>query len=120
MANKACPWGPYIPFYTGRTDNPTPAPTGQIPPATFNASQLVDIFANRTFTAKDLAALVGSHSCGANLAYIPFDTTPGIMDSPTYYTEVLRGDAPTILASDKSLALDPLTTGQWQEYARDQ
>lgn len=120
MANKACPWGPFIPFYIGRRDNPTPAPLFELPPPTSNASTLVQVFGAKGFTSEDLVALVGSHSCGGNLSGFNFDTTVGVMDSPTYYTEVLRGDAPTILPSDKSLALDPQTTDDWQEYARDQ
>lgn len=67
-------------------------------------------FQARNFSAIDLVALVGAHSCGGNLTFVPFDTTPGELDSPNYYTEVLTGSAPTILASDKSLALDASTT----------
>lgn len=85
-----------------------------------DAEAMVGIFAAKGFTAEELVALVGSHSCGANLSYFPFDTTPGVMDSPTYYTEVMIGAAPAILLSDMNLALSPLTTEHWQEYARDQ
>lgn len=91
-----------------------------MPSDDLDAETLVAIFKDRGFTSEDLVALVGAHSCGANLSYFPFDTTPGVMDSPTYYTEVLRGDAPAILPSDKNLALSPVTTNYWQEYARDQ
>lgn len=120
IANKACPWGPYIPFYTGRVDNPTPAPKGQLPPPTFDAATLIPIFATRGFSAEDLVAMVGAHSVGTNLSHVPFDTTPGALDSTTYFTEVLLGNAPTILPSDHSLAFYPETTYDWQEYARDQ
>lgn len=80
----------------------------------------MQIFQDKGFSADDLVALVGAHSCGANSSYIPFDTTPGVLDSPTYYTEVLVGSAPLILHSDKSLALSNLTTNEWQQYARSQ
>lgn len=75
-----------------------------------DAPDLVKAFQARNFSSIDLVALVGSHSCGGNRSFVPFDTTPGEMDSPTYYTEVLTGSAPTILPSDKALALDPSTT----------
>lgn len=78
------------------------------------------VFGKRGFAFGDVVALVGAHSCGANLSYFPFDTTPGILDSTTYYTEVMIGRAPAILQSDKNLALSPLTTNYWQQYARDQ
>ncbi|KAF3764259.1 heme peroxidase [Cryphonectria parasitica EP155] len=120
IANKACPWGPFIPFYVGRHDNPTPAPEYQMPGAYSNASTLIAEFAARGFSVTDLVALVGAHSVGGDLWRKPFDTTPGVMDSPTYYTEVLVGNAPSILYSDKSLALDPASTDDWQLYARDQ
>ncbi|CAN8101196.1 unnamed protein product [Discula destructiva] len=110
VANKACPYGPYIPFYIGRKDNDTSAPKDQIPPSFSTAPDLVKAFQARNFTAYDLVAMVGSHSCGGNLSFVPFDTTPGAMDSPTYYTEVLTGEAPATMPSDKSLALDPSTT----------
>lgn len=110
LANKACPYGPYIPFYIGRKDKAVACPTGQIPPGTATAQMLVKGFAARNFTARDVVAMVGAHSCGANLSYVPFDTSFGVMDSPTYYTEVLTGEAPTTLPSDKSLAFDSLTT----------
>lgn len=120
IANKACPWGPYIPFYTGRLDNATAAPIGQLPFDTSDTTSLIDVFSTRNFTMEDLVALVGAHSCGANLSYAPFDTTPGVMDSPVYYTEVLRGNAPAALLVDKSLAFSPLTSAEWQQYSVDQ
>lgn len=83
---------------------------GQIPPPTLDAPTLVKLFQARNFSAIDLVALVGAHSCGGTNDFVPFDTTPGELDSPTYYTEVLTGSAPTTLASDKSLSLDALTT----------
>lgn len=78
------------------------------------------IFQKKGFSAEDLVALMGAHSCGANSLYIPFDSTPGVMDSPTFYTEVLVGNAPDIIYADKSLALSNLTTNEWQQYARSQ
>lgn len=110
VANKACPWGPYIPFYIGRKDNATASDPGQLPPPTLDAPTLVRAFQARNFSSIDLVALTGAHSCGGNSSFVPFDTTPGEMDSPAYYSQVLTGSAPTILPADKNLALDPSTT----------
>lgn len=120
IANKACPWGPLIPFYIGRQDNPTAALVNQLPPPTTNASSMIQIFAARGFTSEDLVALVGAHSAAYNLSRIPFDTTPGELDSCTYYKEVLTGDAPTVLFSDRSLATHPDTQDDWIEYGQSQ
>lgn len=110
VANKACPWGPYIPFYIGRKDSTTASAPGQIPPPTLDASTLTHVFQARNFSAIDLVALMGAHSCGGNRSFVPFDTTPGELDSPTYYSQVLTGSAPTIIPSAKNLALDSSTT----------
>lgn len=120
IANRACPKGVCLPFYVGRKDRDVPSPLGQIPPPTAPAPGLIRGFARRNFTSDDLVALVGAHSVGSNLSFVPFDTSPGVMDSTTYYSEVLIGDAPTTLPSDKSLSTYSETTDAWQEYARDQ
>lgn len=120
IAVKSCPWGPYIPFYVGRKDNPTPARPDQIPSPFTDAPDLIQMFGAKGFSVVDLVALVGSHSVGGNLSHVPFDDTPGVMDSTTYYTQKLVGSAPATLPSDKFLALDPASTDFWQLYARDQ
>lgn len=120
IANKACPWGPFIPFYVGRRDSRYPGTPGQLPSAITSAKDLLEIFGKKGFSPVDLVALLGAHSVGGNLSRVPFDHTPDKMDSPQYYSEVLLGEAPTILPSDKFVALDPVTTSIWQLYARDQ
>ncbi|PSR97237.1 heme peroxidase [Coniella lustricola] len=102
IANKACPYGPFIPFYVGRRDRQYAAPLNQLPSATTSAKDMLNIFARKGFSPEDLVALTDE------------------MDSPKYYTEVLLGSAPAILPSDKHLALDPATTNIWQLYARSQ
>lgn len=71
---------------------------------------MIHAFQTRNFTARDLVALVGAHGCGVNLSHVPFDTTPGELDSPTYYTEVLVGNSPATIQSDKYLAFYSETT----------
>lgn len=65
-------------------------------------------------------AFVGAHSVGSNLSGVPFDTTPGIMDGSNFYTEVLTGAAPVSLASDIGLSTNPISSSEFQEYARSQ
>ncbi|KAL1873561.1 hypothetical protein Daus18300_003927 [Diaporthe australafricana] len=120
IGNKACPGGPYTPFFVGRTDNPTAAAIGQLPPPFFDAQTLLKIFGAKGFTSDELVALVGAHSAGRNHTGTPFDTTIGELDSPTYYGETRAGRAPTSLPSDMSLALDPSTRDAWNEYAASQ
>lgn len=120
LANKACPYGPYIPFYTGRTDNPTPAPQRQIPPPNFDAPKLIGMFANKGFSSTDLVALLGAHSAAYNLTGAPFDTTPSKLDSGTYYKEVLTGDTDAILFSDHSVATYSQTERDWLDFAHSQ
>lgn len=120
VANKACPYGPFIPFYTGRTDNPRPAPERQLPPPFFDAPQLISAFAKKGFSSRDLVALVGAHSAAVNATGAPMDSSPGKLDSCTYYTQVLNREAPAVLFSDFSLATYQETQGDWLAYAKDQ
>lgn len=77
-------------------------------------------FAARGFSVEDLVAFVGAHGVGSNLSGVPFDTTPGVMDGWNFYTEVLTGAAPVSLPSDVKLASDPISSSEFQEYARSQ
>lgn len=77
-------------------------------------------FAAKGFDSSELVALVGSHSAGKNISGSQFDTTPGRLDSTTFYTEVLNDDQPATLFSDQSLATDEATSADWQEYAGSQ
>lgn len=115
-----CPPSPTIKVRIGRKDSSKAEPTGQIPPASDTATQLVALFKSKGFTVEDLVALVGSHSAAVNRQNQPLDSTVDSLDSPTYYGEVANGTAPAILPSDRSLATDNVTKGDWQEYVHSQ
>ncbi|KAI7773923.1 hypothetical protein LA080_009639 [Diaporthe eres] len=117
IGNKACRYGPYTPFYIGRTDNPVAALEGQLPPSILPAPTLISVFAARGFTDDELVALVGAHSAGKNHTGVPFDTTVGELDSWTYYTETRDGGAPTTLPSDFFLSQYGQTRDSWNVYA---
>lgn len=120
VAIAACPPGPNMQIKVGRTDVTTANPTGQIPSPSSNATVLIAQFAAKGFDSGELVALVGSHSAGKNLTGTQFDTTPGNLDSTTFYTEVLDDDQPATLFSDQSLATDDATSADWREYAGSQ
>lgn len=78
------------------------------------------MFSRKGFSPRELVALVGAHSAATNLTDAPFDTTPGKLDSCTYYTEVLLREAPAVLFSDNSLATSPETEPDWHVFAHSQ
>ncbi|KAK2613088.1 hypothetical protein N8I77_000017 [Diaporthe amygdali] len=120
VAIAACPPGPTLQIKVGRTDVATANPTGQIPSPSSNATVLIAQFAAKGFDSGELVALVGSHSAGKNLTGTQFDTTPGSLDSTTFYSEVLDDTQPATLFSDQSLATDDATSADWREYADSQ
>ncbi|KAL2279137.1 hypothetical protein FJTKL_13705 [Diaporthe vaccinii] len=120
VAIAACPPSPSLQVKVGRADVATANPTGQIPSPNSNATVIIAQFAAKGFDSSELVALVGSHSAGKNLTGTQFDTTPGSLDSTTFYTEVLDDDQPATLFSDQSLSTDEATSADWTKYAGSQ
>lgn len=120
IGNKACPGGPYTPFYIGRKDNATAPPLGQVPAPTFDAQTMIKIWGARGFTSDELVALVGAHSAGKNRTGVPFDTSVGELDSWTYYSETRDLYAPATLPSDFFLSQYGQTRDSWNVYAASQ
>ena len=58
----ACPGGPRITTYVGRKDSTNPAPGGLLPDVHASGDSLFALFADKCFSAVDLAALFGAHS----------------------------------------------------------
>jgi hypothetical protein len=90
----SCPLGPRIKTYVGRVDNAKAPPHGLIPDHTANASALIKLFAEKTFSVTDLAALLGAHTTANQFQVAPetkgqsLDSTPGVWDT-RYYSETL-------------------------------
>src|SRR6266702_8690161 len=57
-----CPGGLRITTYVGRKDSTNPAPGGLLPDVHASSNSLSALFADKSFSAADLAALLGAHS----------------------------------------------------------
>ncbi|KAL1602398.1 hypothetical protein SLS60_005814 [Paraconiothyrium brasiliense] len=121
-AIKTCPGGPTVPVKVGRTDSSDASPAGVLPNGRESASDLIQRFAARGFSAVDLAALIGAHTAARNRATVPdkvnltMDSTPGQWDNK-YYQETISGRAPVTLPSDKNMATNPITGIPMKSFA---
>jgi hypothetical protein len=124
VGTVACPGGPRIRAFAGRTDNSRAAPEGKLPSPFMDAPTLINLFSKKTFTASDLVALVGAHTAAKQRFVDPsragasLDTDPQTWDA-TFYSQLLTGNNKTtfILPSDKALATYPTTSVQWATFA---
>jgi len=117
-AIKTCPSGPTVTTYVGRTDWTTldaPNAMGMLPDVNSNSTVLINLFADKGFTAEDLVVLVGAHSTSTQQFVDPAeaglsqDGTPGIWDVQ-FYTDTQ--DPPVGVyrfPSDIALLNDPVT-----------
>lgn len=105
-----CPNGPVVKTYVGRTDSSTPAPDGLLPDGRAPADSLLALFQDKGFDAKELAALMGAHTCSrqffvnATLAGQPQDSTPGIWDVKFYSETFNPPPGVFVLRSDRALS----------------
>ncbi len=91
----SCPEGPIVRTLIGREDSSTAAPEGLLPAGFGSGSDhdtILQLFADKGFSALDLAALLGAHSTSKSRStQLPPDTaqdsTPGIWDVK-YYSEI--------------------------------
>ncbi|KAI4724150.1 heme peroxidase [Aureobasidium sp. EXF-10728] len=127
-----CPGGPQIKTVVGRTDDSRAAPDGFLP-AGFgpNSSHdvLYQLFLDKGFSARDLAALIGAHSTSKAFTQqangIPSggqqDSTPGKWDI-NYYAQVNNPPAGTYrFQSDINLSNASTTVGkQFQGFVGNQ
>ncbi|KAJ7142475.1 heme peroxidase [Mycena epipterygia] len=86
----ACPGGPVINTYIGRTKPKNIAPDGLLPNPNSPVKVLTDRFADMGFSIRELMALIGAHTAGkqrfVNTAVAPssFDSTVNIWDVRFY------------------------------------
>ncbi|KAJ5356485.1 heme peroxidase [Penicillium concentricum] len=125
VATVTCPLGPRLLTLVGRHDRREANPMGLIP--SNNASDatfLIDLFQNKTFTARDLAALLGAHTVARQLYVDPsragqtFDSTPGVWDM-NFYREMVLPEPPSgvyRLANDEALALADGTSSRFTAF----
>jgi manganese peroxidase len=114
VAAVVCPLGPRGRVFLGRKDGDGSSPTGLLPDVNSDADTLIDLFADKTISASDLAALIGAHSTSEQdvvdpaLAGAPQDSTPGVNDI-LFYSETIDPNAPAEVfkfPSDVALAAD--------------
>lgn len=117
----SCPGGPTVRTLIGRTDTTTASPDGLLPAGFGPGSDhdtLFQLFADKGFSAVDLAALIGAHTASRSFTQpqlrvgIPQDSTPGQWDV-RYYSEVY--DPPRRIGrfeSDISLSQPNTTVGK--------
>ncbi|ORY04773.1 ligninase LG6 precursor [Clohesyomyces aquaticus] len=127
-ATVTCPKGPRIRTFVGRKDATKAAPKGLLPDVHDSADNLIQLFANKGFSAHDLAALVGAHSSAKQRfvepakANFPLDTTPGIWDV-NFYNETLqkpRDERIFVLPSDEVLSVHPKVNDEWKSFVGNQ
>lgn len=105
VGTVACPLGPRIMSLVGRKDNAF-SPEGLLPDVNSDAATLIQLFRDKTISAGDLAALVGSHSTSkqsfvdTSMAGAPQDSTPGVWDVK-FYSETGDPNAPKYAESSR-------------------
>ncbi|KAJ7635540.1 heme peroxidase [Mycena polygramma] len=124
LAVLACPGGPVIPAYIGRTAPRNIAPDGLLPNPESPVADLLARFADMGFSSRELMALIGAHSTGKQrfveptVANSTFDTTVDIWDT-RFYTQT---QGPTVLPgtlkldSDANFATDPTTSADFGRF----
>jgi catalase (peroxidase I) len=124
VATVSCPLGARVRTFVGRQDGDGSSPDGLLPDVHSDADTLIALFADKTISAGDLAALVGAHSTSeqdivdANFAGAPQDSTPGVWDV-AFYSETPDPNAPSQVfkfPSDVNLAADPRTAGSFNFF----
>lgn len=107
-----CPGGPRVPTFIGRKDSTKRAPPGLLPDVNASAESLFQLFADKGFDARDLAALLGAHSTSNQFHFdetnghggLPQDSTPGIWDVKYYAETTKPPPGVLVLPSDAKLA----------------
>ncbi|KAF3356773.1 hypothetical protein VdG1_06196 [Verticillium dahliae VDG1] len=124
VATVSCPLGPRIKTYIGRKDNAVEPPRNLLPSPFHSADRLLQLFADKTFTADGLIALMGAHSTSQQRFVNrtrpgdPQDSTPGVWDVK-YYGETIDANAPQCVfkfQSDVNLANDARTRAAWESF----
>jgi manganese peroxidase len=123
VGTLACPGGPRIRMFVGRTDSTDPAPEGLLPSPFVTADDAIEMFGKKTVSPGGLIALLGAHTASINHAPFvgplgPQDLTPGKWDT-TYFTETLKTNASegvTRFISDTNLAQSEVTKGSFEFF----
>jgi hypothetical protein len=108
-AISQCPLGPKVQALVGRKDSKKAADVGSVPSSRDSVDKILGAFSAKGFSAKDVVALMGTHSVAVQVNDDPaqagksLDSTPSVYDM-TYYKETKDGTAPYSLQSDRLLS----------------
>ncbi|KAJ6566601.1 heme peroxidase, partial [Mycena capillaripes] len=128
--NLACPGGPQIPAFVGRTPPLNIAPMGLLPSPEDPVATLVARFTDMGFTVRDMIALIGAHTTGKQRfvdtaeANNTFDTTVDIWDTRFCKQVQYRGEDDVCtqflgtfkLDSDVAFSTDPTTSPDFTRF----
>ena len=112
-----CPGGPRIRTWIGRRDSDIPARDGKLPNPHGSGDSLLRLFLAKGLSARELAALIGAHTCSRSFFQpppgfgdqgFPQDTSPGVWDV-RYYQQTINPPRDRIFRfeSDVNLANHP-------------
>lgn len=112
-ATVSCPLGPTVKTMIGRQDNTNAGPSGTLPgDASMSADTIIGLFADKGFSAPDVAALIGAHSTAkqdfvdVSKAGQPQDRTPGIWDVDYYSSTQSKAPGVFVFQSDTAILAD--------------
>ncbi|RMZ66483.1 ligninase LG6 precursor [Pyrenophora seminiperda CCB06] len=121
QAISACPLGPKVPIFIGRQDSNVSAPIHSVPGSRDPLDSILAAFSAKGFNAKDVVALMGTHSVALQFFDDPsqagksLDSTPAVYDT-VFYKETKQGTAPYTLLSDKRLSNSSQTEDVWNSF----
>ncbi|KAL0946431.1 hypothetical protein HGRIS_012654 [Hohenbuehelia grisea] len=143
VAVSNCPGSAPIGFKAGRPAATQVPPDGLVPEPADSVTKILARFADAGFSAKEVVALLASHTIAAQdkvdptVAGTPFDTTPERFDTQFFLETLLKGTVwpgqPNVVGSSKSplstefrllsdfaFARDSRTACEWQSFILDQ
>jgi len=127
-ATVSCPLGHTVKTMIGRKDNSTAAPNESLLPAnaSMSADTIISLFADKGFSAPDVAALIGAHTSAKqqfvdpSKAGEPQDRTPGIWDVDYYSDTTSKPAGVFVFQSDSSIAADPRSGPTFKSFVGQQ
>lgn len=127
-ATVSCPLGPTVKTMVGRVDSAIAAPNESLLPgnASLSADTIISLFADKGFSAPDVAALIGAHSSAQQFFADPTragqaqDRTPGIWDVDYYADTTSRNPAVFTFQSDLNIAADPRSGPTFKSFVGQQ
>ncbi|EUC45357.1 class II peroxidase [Bipolaris oryzae ATCC 44560] len=121
IAITACPLGPRVQAFVGRADKAQAAPVGSLPESSDSPEKLIADFHALGISAKEMIALLGTHSVAIQLFDDPKQAGKGLDSTPSrydtlYYNQTKFRTAPYTLQSDFQLAHHSETAGIWDSF----